>query len=681
MKDKPRFFLREGWLALGLSALALLVRLPYLASIPYFEDETLEVITALKVWPGGQLIAVGWDNYIGPVMQYICAFLFWTLGPDLVLPRVVVAVLGALTVGATYTLARVLGLGKFAGLIAALLVLTNPPHILINSHIAWSNCAASFFTTLLLLTLALAVKRHQPRWLLVSGVLAGVSMQFHPASMLILIGVVVWFIADGDARKLLRTKWPYLAAILALVFYSNVMISNLQSGLYGVAEAQSRSYIWQISPSLEVYLQNLGRLILQLLRAAAGELSDVETWQALIGWPLIYVAWLVAGVIYAVRTRLKMPLWIVGAVIAFMPLISNHYGTLITTRLTNQFTPLIAIVMGTAAAGLVAWIKQQGVVRSACDSPRSKAEWGCVVAGGFVISAVFPLVPLFDYYQQRVEQGRTNAEFFPFVETLKTQADGAPIYLSATVGELRLGGSGNVNYVIDTMLSLAHVPHDTLPPARILENLIAKPGRALLVLRPRDVDLLRQYVPLTPISTVVDAATLKRGYGLYEVSADARVTKPDFVYSPAVSAVQPQHIVNANLEDKLQLWGYDLTATHYRPGDQIQLKAYWRALNRLEFVYTGFAQLIGSINPAASNPVWGQDDHELGRGLYRTLIWQPGEVIVEQYTLAIDPNAPSGAYTLALGAYDPNLARVKRVDPNGAAIDDKVVLQDVTVGR
>ena len=667
MKDTPRFFLREGWIALGLSALALLARWPYLALIPYFEDETLEVITALKIWPGGQLIAVAWDNYIGPMMQYIFAFLFWTLGPDLVLPRVVVAVFGALTVGATYTLARVLGLNKFASLIAALLLLTNPPHILINSHIAWSNCAASFFTTLLLLTLALAVKRQQPRWLLAAGSLAGVSMQFHPVSILIVVGVIGWFSADAAAWKFLRTKWPYLAALLAIVFYSNVIISNLQSGWYGVAEAQSRSYIWQLSPSLAVYLQNLGRLALQLLRATAGELSDVETWQALIGWPLIYVAWLIAGVIYAVRVRLKMPLWIIGVLIGFMPLVSNHYGTLITTRLTNQFTPLIAILLGAITAPALARFKPRAL------------KWA--LAGGFVIGAVFPLVPLFDYYQQRVDQGRTNAEFFPFVETLKTQAAGAPIYLSSTVSELRLGGSGNVNYVLDTLLSLAHVPHDTLPSVQILENLIAKPGRAVLVLHSRDVERLRSAVPLTLISTAVDAATLKRGYGLYEVSAAARVTKPDFVYASTSSARQPQHIVNANLENKLQLWGYDLAVTDYRAGDSLRVTVYWRALESMAYVYTGFAQLIGALNPATNNPLWGQDDHELGRGRYRTLIWQPGEVIVEQYTLMIDPNAPSGAYILAIGAYDPNLVRVKRVDQSGAVIADQVSLTDITVAR
>jgi hypothetical protein len=118
-----------------------------------------------------------------------------------------------------------------------------------------------------------------------------------------------------------------------------------------------------------------------------------------------------------------------------------------------------------------------------------------------------------------------------------------------------------------------------------------------------------------------------------------------------------------------------------RPGDQIQLTVYWRALQPIEFVYTGFAQLIGALNPATSNPVWGQDDHELGRGLYRTLIWQPGEIVVEEYTLSIDAAAPIGSYQLVVGAYDPNLVRLKQIDRNGATVDDKIGLGEITIVR
>lgn len=662
---------REGWLFLILSVGALLIRLPYLALIPYFEDETLETIIALKVWPGGQLILVGWDNYIGPLFHYLLAFLFWLIAPDPVLPRLVVAITGALTVGATYGLARTLKLDRLGAAIAALLVLTNPAHILINSHIGWSNCAASLFTTLLLWALALAVKRRQMRWFIAAGVLAGASMQFHPVSILILIGVGVWFLGDGEARQFLRTRRPYVAAILALVCYANVIVSNVQSGLYGVAEAQSRSYIWQLSPSVGDYLQNVGRLTLQLLRVAAGELSDVETWNALLGWPLIYAAWLIAGVVAALRARLKLALWVVGALIVCMPLVSNHYGTLVTTRLTNQFTPLIAMMMGAAATAAVTWIKRRSTMRTAY----SAAAMACV------LGALFPLIPLFGYYQQRVEQGRTNAEFYPFTEAIQSRAGGAPVYLSETVSRLRLGGSGNVNYVLDYMLSLAQLPHTQLPPAQILERLIAQPGRALLVLHTDDLDLLGRFIPVERVTTPVEDAISKRGYGLYEVPTTARAAKPDFVYAPNVSARQPQHIVNADFEHKIELWGYDVAASDYRAGERLRVTVYWRVLDRLEYVYTGFAHLIGSINPATGNPLWGQDDHELGRGLYRTLIWQPGEVIAEEYVIPIDPSAPAGSYTLAVGAYDPNQVRLKVVDQADRVVDDKAVIAEVTIVR
>ena len=70
-----------------------------------------------------------------------------------------------------------------------------------------------------------------------------------------------------------------------------------------------------------------------------------------------------------------------------------------------------------------------------------------------------------------------------------------------------------------------------------------------------------------------------------------------------------------------------------------------------------------------------------GRGLYRTLIWQPGELIVEEYTIPIDASAPDGSYRLAAGAYDPNLARLKQVGRNGAAEDDEISLAEITVAR
>jgi 4-amino-4-deoxy-L-arabinose transferase-like glycosyltransferase len=660
-----RFTSSDRWLALSLTVFGLLARLPYFMHIPYFEDETLEGLFALKVYPGGQWIVNSWDNYLGPQFPYMMALGYRLFGLDPIIPRAIVLIFGALTVGLTYLLARTLGLNKFGGFLAALIVLANPFHILINSHIAWSNSMLAFYVTAMLLTAALAIKRDQPRWLLLTGLLSGLALQAHPSLLITLPGIVVWFLIEPNGRKFMHTRWPYLGLLIAALVYGVVIINNLQVSLYGVAEAQARSYIWQTNPTLSTTIENFGRFTLQLFRVLSGQLEGPEEFRALIGLPLIYAVWLIAALIYAVRKRLWLPLIIVASVWIIMPVFSNHYGTLITTRLTNHLTPLIAIMLAFAGAALIRSISSRRLIVAASI--------------GLIALAIYPIVPLINYYQARVSTGRTNAEFFVMNDQIKSIDLGAKVYLSTTLSELRLGGSGNVGYVFDYFLGLDQILHETLPPAQILERLVTQPDRVLLILNVRDLDLLRPYIPLT--LQPFDAAQA-RGYGLYVVEANASVHKPDFVFASQDNLPKPpQHFVYANFEGKIDLWGFDVEDKDYKPGDAIQVTVYWRTRQPMQFVYTGFAHLLGGLNPASGNPVWAQDDHELGRGLYRTLVWQTGEVIAEQYLLKVPADTPEGSYSIEVGAYDPVQVRLKIIDDNGQVLDDKVILGEVKVIR
>jgi hypothetical protein len=49
----------------------------------------------------------------------------------------------------------------------------------------------------------------------------------------------------------------------------------------------------------------------------------------------------------------------------------------------------------------------------------------------------------------------------------------------------------------------------------------------------------------------------REGWLFLGLSAGARVRKPDFVYAPTVSALAPQHIINVNFDNQIELWGYD----------------------------------------------------------------------------------------------------------------------------
>src|SRR5918911_928925 len=77
----------------------------------------------------------------------LLAVMLWVVGPHPWTPRLLSMLLAVATVGLTYWLGRSLG-GPIAGLVAGGLLLFSAVHILINSHIAWSNATTPFFTTL-----------------------------------------------------------------------------------------------------------------------------------------------------------------------------------------------------------------------------------------------------------------------------------------------------------------------------------------------------------------------------------------------------------------------------------------------------------------------------------------------------------------------------------------------------
>jgi predicted membrane-bound mannosyltransferase len=102
-------------IGVALSLVGVLMRAPYLALSPMFEDETRQTIYALDIKPGVFMPLTGNDPYAGPLFSYLIAVSMRLFGSTPVTPRILVMLLGALTVGATYGLGRALGLGRWSG--------------------------------------------------------------------------------------------------------------------------------------------------------------------------------------------------------------------------------------------------------------------------------------------------------------------------------------------------------------------------------------------------------------------------------------------------------------------------------------------------------------------------------------------------------------------------------------
>jgi hypothetical protein len=90
----------------ALLLIALAARLPYLWDIPRFTDETAEAEIALQIVRGESLPLASRDPYIGTLWNWVLAAGFTVSGPSLFTPRLLIAVLGALTVVPAYLLGK-----------------------------------------------------------------------------------------------------------------------------------------------------------------------------------------------------------------------------------------------------------------------------------------------------------------------------------------------------------------------------------------------------------------------------------------------------------------------------------------------------------------------------------------------------------------------------------------------
>ena len=107
------------------------------------------------------------------------------------------------------------------------------------------------------------------------------------------------------------------------------------------------------------------------------------------------------------------------------------------------------------------------------------------------------------------------------------------------------------------------------------------------------------------------------------------------------------HPLRAELGDEVRFLGYELKSDRVSPGGSVELTLYWQAKRAMDMNYTVFTQVLD-----AHYQVVGQWDNWPRRNAYPTRLWAAGEVVDDSYSIPIDPHAPPGEYTIAVGMYD-----------------------------
>jgi 4-amino-4-deoxy-L-arabinose transferase-like glycosyltransferase len=114
---------------------------------------------------------------------------------------------------------------------------------------------------------------------------------------------------------------------------------------------------------------------------------------------------------------------------------------------------------------------------------------------------------------------------------------------------------------------------------------------------------------------------------------------------PFIDDLDIEQSLDMNLGNKVQLLGYNIESG-FRPGDNIHLTLFWQCLEEMDQDYTVFIHLVD-----AGDNIVIQKDNPPVDGFYPTTKWELGEIVRDQYDLAIPSDVPPGEYRLRMGMY------------------------------
>ena len=474
-----------------IALLATALRLSNIGMVPRFNDETDEVIWSAAIAAGEHFPLANILTYIGAGFNYVLAAAILVFGPDPLLARYVVMVMGLLTVGATFLLARELALSAVergrpvgcgqavaVGLLAAGILAVSPVHIIVNSRISYAHSMTPLVTTLGLWLLVRAARLQSGRALAASGLVLGFALQSHPTVLGLVPGLAIFVL--WRMRPLLLSRWGALAFLLGGLGCANLIVHNLVTDFGSVREGMSKSsaYVADRSDAAESYPVALRLEFEGFARTLAGAVGDRRFAEVPLSHPsvLAWIALAPVALLAAARRGAWLPLLLVPPFLLILPLFNAKFEPLFNGRYFMPLVPAIA-----ASVGLL--------VGAAWRAPTS-AVVGAMARAGLAVAVVLllasPLLALREYEQAALDEGG-NAPYYELADRIaRERRPHERVLLDSDLGGVRLSsardGIGTVEYLLTFRLD--PVPAASARVDEVTGLARAAPGEYLLVLLP-----------------------------------------------------------------------------------------------------------------------------------------------------------------------------------------------------
>jgi 4-amino-4-deoxy-L-arabinose transferase-like glycosyltransferase len=205
-------------LALALARLVIHLLANEFTAYGYFRDELYYIACSNH-------LDIGYVDQ-PPFSIYVLAVNRLLFGDSIVALRLVPALLHAVTVFLTGLMARELGGGRFAQVLAAVAAIVSPIYLGMNGVYSM-NCIDIVLWTAAAYTLLRLIKTEQPRYWIVLGVVLGIGL-LNKISVLWLGAGIAVGLALTPERRWFKTQWPWIAGGIALLMFLPYIIWNLQ---------------------------------------------------------------------------------------------------------------------------------------------------------------------------------------------------------------------------------------------------------------------------------------------------------------------------------------------------------------------------------------------------------------------------------------------------------------------
>ena len=198
------------------------VHMIFAGNYGYFRDELYYVVS------GTQHLSLGYVDF-PPLIVYVAALLYPVSKDSVVSIHVVPALVESLLVFVTGMIARELGGGRKAQLLAAVSTLVTLDFLAFGSLFT-PDSFDSLWWSLLAYVVIRIVRRGQPKSRIVAGLVVGLGLVTKLTIFFFVAILAISFLAIPSTRRYLRSKWIVVGALLSILFILPMIYWNSITG-------------------------------------------------------------------------------------------------------------------------------------------------------------------------------------------------------------------------------------------------------------------------------------------------------------------------------------------------------------------------------------------------------------------------------------------------------------------